>query len=281
MKRISTILALFAVLTTGAYAEEKPKVSDETKELLAKVMDEVNDLGSSNLADRKAAIEIIRQAGPQAVPVMLGMLGPKQTTAEFTRIEILRYLQEIAPLDEKASKVIAYVAVFDPYIEVRREACRLIKKLQDDACMHEIARYASNNDAGVRRNVAFAAREIDDDRLFYSIIRAIPQPEVNANSGDVHTKVRGLPVGINGMNVPVMTGSQEVAGTASNTDSPAAQLMRDIAGKNMGSNSTGWLTWYNEKVGQLTSADWLDAKLHHGKPAGQTSTPGGSYTQQP
>jgi hypothetical protein len=111
-----------------------------------------------------------------------------------------------------------------------------------------------------------------------------PAAEVNANASDPQTKIRSLPIGINGMNVPVMTGTQEVAGTAANTDSPAAELMRNIAGKNMGSNSSGWLTWYGEKVGQVTSADWLDAKLHHGgKPRvnGNTSTPSGPYPQQP
>jgi hypothetical protein len=273
-----------AALSFSVWAEEKPKANDEAKERLAKIIEDISVLGSSNLAERKAALETLRQTGAQLLPAMLAMLGPKQTTDEYTRIGILRFLQELAPLDDKASKVLAYVAVFDPYIEARREACRLIKKLQDDACMSEIARYASNNDGGVRRNVAFAAREIDDNRLFYSIIRAIPQPEVNANASDPQTKIRSLPIGINGMNVPVMTGSQEVAGTAANTDSPAAELMRNIAGKNMGSNSSGWLTWYGEKVGQVPSADWLDAKLHHGgKPRvnGNTSTPSGPYPQQP
>jgi hypothetical protein len=286
MKRILiSMLLSIAILAVSLRAEDKPKPNnDEAKELLEKMMDDISGLGSSNLADRKSALETIRQSGAQMLPVMLGMLGPKQTTDEFTRIGILRYLQEVAPLDDKASKVIAFTAVFDPYIEVRREACRLIRKLQDDVCMSEIARYASNNDGGVRRNVAFAAHEIDDNRLYYSIIRAIPQPEVNANAGDVHTRIRSLPTGLGGLNVPVMTGTQDVAGTAANTDSPAAELMRNIAGKNMGSNSTGWLVWYGEKVGQVGSVDYEDARLHHGnkpKVDSSTSTPSGATPQQP
>src|SRR5690242_14301071 len=111
MKRILfSILIACGLAANTARAEEKPKASDEAKELIAKMMDDISGLGSSNLAERKAAVETVRQGGAQMLPIMLAMLQPKQTTDEYTRIGILRYLQELAPLDDKASKVLAFVA---------------------------------------------------------------------------------------------------------------------------------------------------------------------------
>jgi hypothetical protein len=241
----------------------------------AELIDQVNGLGSPVLAERKAAIEAVKKNGQSVIPIMLGMLDPRQKTSEYTRIAILRLLVELAPLDDQASKTLAFDAVYDPYPEARREACRTIKALQDDLSVAELGRFLSSADAGVRSMAAYAARELDDERLLLAIIKSIPVPEVTANNGPVSTHTRGLPVGPGGMTMPVTTGSQDVTGVAQNTDSPGAQLMKQIAGKDLGSLPYGWLTWYGEKMAQITSADY---HKHDHKTArdGMNKTNGGS-----
>ena len=241
----------------------------------AELIDQVNGLGSPVLAERKAAIEAVKKNGQSVIPIMLGMLDPRQKTSEYTRIAILRLLTDLAPLDDQASKTLAFDAVYDPYPEARREACRTIKALQDDLSVSELGRFLSSADAGVRSMAAYAARELDDNRLLIAIIKSIPVPEVTANNGPVTTNTRGVPMGPGGMTMPVTTGSQDVTGVAQNTDSPGAQLMKQIAGKDLGSLPTGWLLWYGEKMAQITSADY-HKRDHKSARDGMNKANGGS-----
>jgi len=159
-----------AGLKNPATAEkQKPVVVDASPQFTtATQIDTVNGLGSPVLSERKAALDEVKQAGASIVPVMLGMLDPRQKTPEYTRIGILRALTEMAPLDDAASKTLAFDAVYDPYPEARREACRTIKLLQDDLSVSEIARYVSSADTNVRSLAGYAVRELDDNRRFNS-----------------------------------------------------------------------------------------------------------------
>jgi hypothetical protein len=235
----------------GPAAGPKPAAADST----AALIDKINGLGSNVLAERKVAAEAIKAGGTSMVPILLGMLDPKQKTPELTRVAILRILADFAPLDDQASRTLAFDSVYDPYFEARREACHTIKKLQDDVSTAELAKYLSAQDPSVRSAAAFAVRELNDTRLMLAIIKSIPMPDVTANNGPVTTRTRGVPMG-NGMTGPVTTGSQDVTGVAQNTDSPGAQMIQQIAGKNLGNLPYAWLSWYGELTSQLSSADY-------------------------
>ena len=244
----------------------KPVPSMEVKQSpqveTATLIDKVNNLGSPVLAERKAALEDIKKLGASIVPILLGMLDPKQKTTEATRVGILRLLSEMAPLDSQASRTLAFDAVYDPHYEARREACRTIKVLQDDLAVSELAKYLSAGDPGVRSMAATAARELNDNRLFIAIIHSIPVPEVTANNGPASVTTRGIPMGPGGMTMPIQTGTQDVTGVAQNTDSPGAEMMKQIAGKDLGTLPYAWLNWYGEITSQLTSADYHSHKDH-------------------
>ena len=237
-------------------AVAKKEIMAPVQDATAALIDRVNGLGSTVLSERKAAADAIKASGTQMIPILLGMLDPKQKTPEYTRIEILRILAEFAPLDDLASKTLAFETIRDPYYEARREACRTIKKMQDDVATAEIAKYLSSSDQSTRSAAAWVVKELNDTRLMLALIKSIPIPEVTANNGPVTTNTRGLPVGPGGMTMPVTTGSQEVTGVAQNTDSPGAQMIQQIAGKNLGNLPYAWLSWYGELTSQITSADY-------------------------
>ncbi len=234
----------------------KKEIMAPVQDSTAALIEKVNGLGSTVASERKAAADVVKQAGTQIIPVLLGMLDPKQKTPEYTRIEILRILADFAPLDDLASKTLAFETIRDPYYEARREACHTIKKMQDDVATAEIAKYLSSSDQSTRSAAAWVVRELNDTRLMLALIKSIPIPEVTANNGPVTTRTRGLPVGPGGMTMPVTTGSQEVSGVAQNTDSPGAQMIQQIAGKNLGNLPYAWLSWYGELTSQITSADY-------------------------
>ena len=236
-------------------AAKKAGAVPATPASTAALIDKVNGLGSNVLAERKAAADTIKANGTAMLPVLLGMLDPKQKTPELTRVAILRILADFAPLDDPSSRTLAFDSVYDPYFEARREACHTIKKLQDDVAIAELAKYLSAQDPAVRSAAAFAVRELNDTRLMLALIKSIPIPEVTANNGPVTTNTRGVPRG-NGMTGPVTTGSQEVSGVAQNTDSPGAQMIQLIAGKNLGNLPYAWLSWYGELTSQISSADY-------------------------
>src|SRR5262249_15772276 len=135
-------------------------VAEANKEANAELIEVILALGSNTVAERKAALEKVRQAGERALPVLLSMLDPKQKTEDYTRVEILRCIQDCSPLNERASRILAYIAVFDPFLEARREACRVIRSLEDDGAIKELVRYANSTDQAARVGTAAAAREI-------------------------------------------------------------------------------------------------------------------------
>jgi hypothetical protein len=209
------------------------KADDEaTAELIA----QISGLGSNSLAERKAALTKLQHAGAGALPVLLSMLDPKEKTDEFTRVEILRFLQDFSPLDDKASHVLAWVATHDPYLEARREACHVIRKAEDDGAIKQLVAYANSNDANLRRAVAAAAREIDYNPLIQNLIKAMQNTDDKSMQRTINTS------------------------PTPNPDSPASEIMRAIAGKNLGILSSNWEQWYKEKSGQALGSDYHEPR---------------------
>lgn len=217
---------------------------------------ELKDLGAPQLERRKAILEKIKQVDQTALQWLLAMLDPKQDTDEYTRVGICRALIEMAPLSEQAAQTLAFCAARDRYPEVRREACRSIRELQEDRAVRQLIQYSSSQDARLRYGAAAALREIDDNRVFETLVRAIPKPEVIANMGELkNTDPKYLPIGPGGARLPIFLPKQDVAGTSGNIDSPAAELLKLIAGKDLGNNPMAWLNWYREKNGDITRTD--------------------------
>ncbi len=230
---------------------QPPEQKDVTK-----IYSEIKDLGSSDLARRKAALELIKEKKAEAIPVMLGMLNPKIPSDEWTHIGILRALGDLGPLSEQAAQTIAWVTMNDPYPEARREACNTIRRTQDDrAIRHLIALSTSQN--GTQRG-GTALHEIDDNRVLAALVRAIPMPNVTANVSDPNRGMQpdyNLPIGPYGAKMPLFLPKSDVQGVATDLDSPAAQLLKQIAGKDLGNLPYGWINWYREKMGEVTADD--------------------------
>jgi HEAT repeat protein len=241
-----------------ANKNEKPPLDEDAMRSQVVTAQQIRKLGSSDLDERTAAKVKILDGKNEMLPVMLAMLHPKADVDEYTRIGILRILVDFAPLTEQASKTLAFSAVNDPYAEARREACVTIRTLGDDIALRELIRYSSSEDMNMKKRCAIALREIDDQRLLASLIRAIPSPNVTANQGEVgglSEPAYTLPTGPGGMNMPIYLPKQEVAGTATDIDSPAATLLKLIANKPLGNMQYGWFNWYREKLGDITAAE--------------------------
>jgi hypothetical protein len=234
----------------GAKAEE-PKITAEQLAL-------VKEMGAIDPAKRQAALERFKREPETYLPAALALLNPKVATDEYTRIRILRAIGELGPLNEQTSKTLAYVSTHDPYVESRREACATIRKTGLDDAMRELLRYAQQDDINVRRAVAFALREIDDPRVLQSLVGSIPMPKVNANNAEptgIDKPKYTLPTGPGGVNMPIYLPAQEVAGVAEDIDSPAAQLLKLIANKDLGSAPYTWANWYREKAGEISASE--------------------------
>jgi len=219
----------------------------------------MQDLGSPNPETRKTAMEKAARQKADAMPVLLAILNPKFESDEFTRIGVLRALQNLAPLPDNAAQTIAWTAVFEKWPEVRREACATIRKLADDRAVREVIRYSMSEDKNVRNAGAWALREIDDNRVFLSLIRAMPSPSVTANMGEDNRGLGApkytLPVGPGGASMPIFAPEGNISGVAHDVSSPAADLMKLIAGKDLGNLAYSWLNWYREKTGDLSGND--------------------------
>jgi hypothetical protein len=222
----------------------------------------VKDLGAPQPQRRQAAAEkILRDKRNEALPLMLAMLHPKQPTDEYTRIGILRTLADCTPLSVQAAETIGYVAMNDPYPEVRREACATIRKTGDDRSLREIMKSANTEHNGTRKALAAVIHEIDDERMLLALIGALPQPQVSANFSEPQGLDRpayNLPVGPGGVSIPIFLPQGDVAGVASDLETPALHILRDVAGKNMGNLSGGWMNWYREKTGEIGVDDRND-----------------------
>jgi len=241
-------------------------VKDDMKELVpsgastnpsAERIAVIKELGASQpLRRQKAAAEILKDKESH-VPIMLAMLHPKQPTDEYTRIGILRTLVDCVPLSDQAAATLGYMSLFDPYPEARREACVTIRTLADDRAMREIMKYAASPNAAIVRAVAVTLHEIDDPRVLLALIRALPQPSVTSSNVDA-SEVSGLdkpayqlPVGPGGASMPIFLPSGPVNGIATDLDSPAVPLLKQIAGKDLGNLAYGWFNWYREKTGEI------------------------------
>lgn len=219
---------------------------------------EIRDLGSPDPAVRKAAFEKIAKNKADRMDLLLGLLHPKKDTDEATRLGIVRAIAELPPLTEQASRVLAYNAVFDPFPEVRREVCCAIRTLADDTAIRELLKFAATENAAMRHALAAAMREIDDPRMLAALVRSIPMPSINANvegPTTVGEPKYNLPIGPGGMKMPIWLPTQSVTGTATDIDSPAAQLLKEIARKDLGTHPLAWYNWYREKTGDLTTVE--------------------------
>ncbi|MCY3021966.1 MAG: HEAT repeat domain-containing protein [Planctomycetota bacterium] len=222
------------------------------------LLNDFKDLGAPDPERRKAAQEKVKQAKLDALPVLLAMLHPKQGTDEFTRIGVLRALVEFAPLTEQGAQTLAWAAAMDTHLEVRREACAAIRQLQEDRATREVIKYGFSQDPAVRRTAAAALRELDDSRVLASLIRAVPIPSITANMGEpVQQTVPALvlPVGPGGTRLPIFLPQQPVTGIASDIGGPVVDLLKQIAGKDLGSLPYGWNNWLHEKNGDIGAAD--------------------------
>lgn len=214
----------------------------------------IKELGAPQPARREKATAAILADKNAHMPLMLGLLHPKQPTDEFTRIGILRTLAQCTPLSDQAAATLGYDALFDPHPEARREACVTIRALADDRSMREIMKYAITENAAQRRAVAVALYEIDDNRILLALIRALPQPSVTSNNTEatgLDKPAYQLPVGPGGVSVPIFLPSGGVSGIATDLDSPAVPLLKQIAGKDLGNLAYGWFNWYREKTGEI------------------------------
>ena len=216
---------------------------------------EMEDLGSPELVKRKAALEKAKAGKDEYMLVMLAMLNPKVKTAEYTRIGILRAMLDFAPLSDEAAKTIAYAAMFDPYPEAKREACRTIRYLQDDRAIRELVKYAAiEANSGMKQASAAALHEIDDNRIYGALVSAVPQPTVNANYGEgtgIDRPKYTIPGGPGRLNMPLWLPSQPVTGVASDIGGPLVDFLKMLARKDMGNSPYAWSIWYREKVGEI------------------------------
>jgi hypothetical protein len=218
--------------------------------------DEIKALSSPNLEVRKAAMARLVAGGKDSITNLLGMLNPKFPIDEIGRISVLRCLAQLAPLPLQGSRTLAFVAIHDPFAEVRREACCVIRLLGDEKAEQELGNQAATEDPVLRRALAAALHEIDDPRLFYSLVAAVPPPSTNANVSNqsgYNTPRMTLPVGPLGGRVPVFLPSDQLSGSSMGIDSPVAELLKLIANKNLGCLPAAWQNWYKEKVGASAS----------------------------
>jgi len=246
------------------------------------LIDKVRELGLPDPKARKTAQAEISAKKDEYMPAMLGMLHPKFDSDEFTRIGILRLLAANAPLTEVGSRMLAFVAIHDPHPEVRREACVTIRTLADDDAIRELMRFCQVEDATTKKAVAVALHEIDDKRLLASIIRAIPAPSVTANQGEptgLDQPKYNLPVGPGGTKLPIWLPAQEVSGVATDIDSPAADLLKLIAKKDLGNMPYSWLNWFREKIGDISQAE-RDTYKEKRSLRGRMGTPPGDSGSQ-
>ena len=216
---------------------------------------EMEDLGSPELAKRKAAVEKAKQSKDEYMLVMLAMLNPKMKTSEYVRIGILRAMIDFAPLSDEAARTVAYDAMFDPYPEAKREACRTIRYLQDDRAIRDLVKYAAlEANSALKQSSAAALHEIDDNRIYLALVRAVPAPAVTANYGEgtgVDKPKYVIPGGPGRLNMPLFLPSQPVTGIASDYGGPIVDYLKMLARKDMGSFPYAWSIWYREKIGEI------------------------------
>jgi len=218
------------------------------------IMEKLADLGDSSRDKRKAALERAKELGFRAMPVLLSMFNPRRPQSADLRIGALRALAELGPLDQQGAETIGYTAMKDLDPEVRREAARAIRTLKDDRSVNYVLQFAAREDKQVQFQAARALREINDDRAFAMLAQVIPQVSVQGSAPPTREPGREvmLPVGPMGSLAPVTLPEGSVSGVVANVNSPAADALRVISGKDLGGMQMVWLNWINEKIGATT-----------------------------
>ena len=265
ISKIERVTVKAATAKGAALVETKEQVAKISEKEVSALYNELKDIGSSDPLKHKASLDAAKQKKAEATPVLLAMVNPKTPTDEWTHISVFRALADLAPLPDQAVQTLAWCAVFDAYPEARREACVTIRRLQDDRAIRMLMQYGTSENPKQRQAAAVALHEIDDNRVLAALIRAIPMPSVNANLGEqgrVQTPAYNLPVGPGGTSLPVFLPQGEVSGVATDISSPASELLKLIAGKDIGNMPFSWANWYREKTGEI-SADDRDAYKHN------------------
>jgi hypothetical protein len=240
-----------------------PDPKERERAEIRELLEQLRDLGHPQREKRAAAMERARALGFRAVPVLLGILHPREKMPAELRLGSLRALAELGPLDVQGAQAIAWVAMKDPDPEVRREACRTIRRLKDDRATEYLLRLAISEDRSAQILAAQALREINDDRAFATLAAAIPPPQVTAampNQQPSAVEKLELPVGPMGTTIPIYLPTQEVIGGATNITSPPAEALKIIAAKNLGGLTAVWINWLREKCGLYTARDRQDER---------------------
>lgn len=236
-----------------------PAQTDERKRLLAEnraLLEELRDLGDSRRDRRRAAMDRVAELGKRAEPLLLGMLHPKEQLPVDLRLGALRGLATLGVLSPEGAEAIAWVAMKDADFEVRREACRTIRTLNDERSIRYLLKYVVGQDVPTQRAAAWALREIDDVRAVASLVAALPPPQANVAmppTGPEQGEWRELP-GPYGTKHPVYLPQGSAVGSGPVGD-PASDALKLIAGKDLGSHPLAWHHWFRQKIGTLTNAE--------------------------
>jgi hypothetical protein len=237
-----------------------PPISDAKQHELAEnreLFEELKALGDPSREKRQGALARAKDLGFRAVPILTGSLHPKAKMPVELRLGCLRALAELGPLDLVSADGIAWIAMKDADPEVRREACRTIRRLKDDRAVEYILRYAVSEDRPSQIVAALALRELNDDRAFATLAAAIPRPTISGAMphDPLAPEQVDLPTGPYGAKLPVYLAKQDVAGSATNIATPPAEALKLIAGKDLGSLPFAWIAWLREKAGLLSAKD--------------------------
>ncbi|MCX7806488.1 MAG: HEAT repeat domain-containing protein [Planctomycetota bacterium] len=224
---------------------------EELRDVYAKI----REVGSPLAEKRREAIEKAKALGEPAAMALIAALNPSQVPDEWERIGALRALAAMNVADPLLSKTLAWSAIKDPSQEVRREAAATIRQLKDSQAVGLILGHAlaSHDDTRQRRLAAWALREIDDPRAFAALVGMV-KPGEKLGHGNI-TGVRRIDVkgpvlpGLGATpTVPIFLPEGEAAGTEANPESPAARVLKDIAGKDLGNDQSAWAAWLAEKL---------------------------------
>ena len=257
----STISKMVRAAGDAEGAAAKKYSAEELREVYSKI----RDVGSPLAEKRHEAIEKAKQLGDQAVMALLAALNPAQVKDEWERIGALRALAAIRSNEPLVSKTLAWSAIKDPAMEVRREAAATIRELKDSQAIGLILGHALafHDDPAQRRLASWALKEIDDPRAFAALVGMV-KPGERLGCGNItgmrRIDIRGpvLPGLGAAPTVPVFLPEGEVAGTETNPESPAAKVLKDIAGKDLGNDQGPWASWLSEKLGIVSPGKQID-----------------------
>lgn len=244
-----------------------PEQQELRKQLLAEnraLLEELKDLGDPRRDKRRAAMARVEELGKRAEPLLLGILHPKEKMSVDLRLGALRGLEALGVLSPEGAESLAWVAMKDTDFEVRREACRTIRKLGDERAISYLLKFVVGKHEPSRRLAAWALREIDDVRAVASLVAALPPPQAEVTMPTTGHSTQGewreLPIGPYGGSYPIhMPKNQPMVGSGP-VGHPASDALKLIAGKDLGSHPLAWLYWFRQKIGTMSRED---ARKHY------------------